>query len=159
MPATELAKHLNIKIITPSEIPGIPDDLLELLHKGRDLWSAAIFSRAEKKYIIHNPLHSPARQESNLMHELAHAICEHQLMELETALTSCVIPLRKYDIVQEAEAECLGACLQLPQKALFHYYHILKKNNSEISNIFTASSEMVRYRLSITGVLRIKYPK
>ena len=158
--ASRLAEHLNIQILVPSDIPGITDDLLHLLLDiGKDNWSAAIFYRGDKKFIIHNPTHSIYRQESNLMHELAHAICDHELAELETALTNCVIPLRKYDKTQEAEAECLGGCLQLPQKALFRYHHILKKNQTEISEIFTASKEMVRFRLSISGVTKIRLHK
>lgn len=160
LPAFQLAEHLKIRILSPSEIPGItPDILTVLLDSGKDSWSAAFFVRDNNKFIIHNPTHSINRRESNIMHEIAHSICEHELMELETSLTNCVLPLRKYDYVQEAEAECLGACLQLPKEALFYYHHILKKNQDEISNIFNASSQMVRYRLSISGVTKIKFRK
>jgi hypothetical protein len=159
LPALKLADHLNIQILTPSDIPGITPDILHCLQECKDNWSAAIFIKNKKKYIIHNPAHSLARQESNLMHELAHAICEHELSELETALNGQIIPLRHYNEVQEAEAECLGGVLQLPQRALFYYHHILKKKIEEIASIFNASVEMTRYRLNISGVLRIKYNK
>lgn len=160
LPASMLADHLKIRILTPAEIPGITSDVLELLlNNGRDKWSAAIFIRNSNKYIIHNTTHSLLRQESNLMHEIAHSICEHELMELETPIGNCVLPLRRYSKAQEAEAECLGACLQLPQPALFHYYHILKKSPDEISSIFNASRKMVNYRLSISGVKKIKWNK
>jgi hypothetical protein len=158
LPATLLADHLQIRILTPEQIPGITDGITQvLLGTGKDYWSAAIFVKNEKKFIIHNPTHSQARQESKLMHEIAHAVCEHRLSELETALENCIIPLRKYDPIQEAEAECLGACLQLPQPALFYYYHILKKTQPQISESFLASPDMVKYRLSISGVTKIKF--
>lgn len=159
--AVALANHLKVKILTPTDIPGITDSILqELLYgEGRERWSAAIFSKNDKKYIIHNPTHSKYRQESDLMHELAHAIKKHPLHNLETALTNCIIPLRKYDEEQEAEAEWLGGCLQLPKSALFYYHHVLGKNKKEISASFNASEEMVRYRLSVTGVTRIKYSR
>jgi Zn-dependent peptidase ImmA (M78 family) len=158
LPAANLAEHLGISIMTPDEIKGISDEFLNLLltAPGKDAWSAAIFLKNDKKFIIHNPTHSLARQESNLMHELAHASCNHELCEMETALSGLVIPLRKYDHVQEAEAECLGGCLQLPQKALYHYHHILHKSSDEIAEEFTASKQMVNYRLGITGVLKIR---
>lgn len=160
LPAQSLADHLGIRILVPRDIPKITDDILDILEgRGKDNWSAAIYIKNDKKFIIHNPTHSPLRQESNLMHELAHAICDHSLQELETAMSGCIIPLRKYDVVQEAEAECLGGCLQLPQKALFYYYHVLNKTPEEISQIFSASKEMVRFRMSITAIAKIKYKK
>ena len=111
----------------------------------------------DKKYIIHNPTHSLARQESNIMHEVSHAICKHQLKELEYAIKGMVIPLREYDHVQEAEAEHLGACLQLPRTALVHHYCILKRSNEQIAQIFNASKKMVSFRLSVTGVSKLKF--
>ena len=157
LPAAKLAEHLGVKVITPTDIPGIPDDLLNLLlvGPGKDKWSAAIFIKSDKKHIIHNPTHSSARQESNLMHELAHASCEHTLCELESALAGLTIPLRKYDHEQEAEAEYLGGCLQLPQKALYHYHHNLKKSVDEIAIEFNASKQMVNFRLRMSGVLKM----
>lgn len=158
LPARLLAEHLGVKILTPSEIPGITANLLEiLLKKGKDYWSAAIYIKEDRKFIIHNPMHSLSRQESNLMHEIAHAHLEHELANLQSALSGCILPLRKYDEVQEAEAECLGACLQLPKDALFHYHHIDKKSQKEIATLFNASNAMVRYRLSMSGVLNIRY--
>jgi hypothetical protein len=157
LPAAKLANHLGISIITPTEIKGIDDDLLNLLlvGPGKDKWSAAIFLKHNRKHIIHNPTHSLARQESNLMHELAHASCDHILCEMEAALSGLVIPLRKYDQVQEAEAEYLGGCLQLPQKALYHYHHVLKKSVDEIAAEFNASKQMVNFRLRMSGVLKM----
>lgn len=159
LPARKLAQHLGVRIIVPQDIPGITDDIIDILINGpgRNSWSAAIYQKNGKKYIIHNPTHSVSRQESNLMHELAHAACSHELEGLETALSGCILPLRKYNEVQEAEAECLGAVLHLPQKALFHYHHILKKSQEDISMVFNASKEMVRFRMSTTAVAKIKY--
>ncbi|MBL7738482.1 MAG: ImmA/IrrE family metallo-endopeptidase [Chitinophagaceae bacterium] len=160
LPAQQLAEYLNICVLTPIDIPGITDAILDLLlTTGKDCWSAAIFVRNNKEYIIHNPTHSSSRQESNIMHEIAHSVCNHELRDLETALHGCVIPLRQYDHVQEAEAEYMGGCLQLPQKALFHYHHFKKKNQDQIAEIFNASKQMVRYRLSITGVTKITLRK
>lgn len=160
LPARMLADKLEIKLLTPQDIPGIDDDLLDkLLIDGKDLWSAAIYRREEKQYIIHNPTHSPFRQESDLMHEIAHAICNHELNDLQTAIMGCIIPLRKYDQDQEDEAEWLGASMQLPQKALFHHFKIKRMNEAAISRHFNASEQMVRYRLGVTGVKKINWHK
>jgi hypothetical protein len=157
LPARELAEYLKVSLLTPADIPGIDDELLRLLLvDGKDVWSAAIYRKEEREYIIHNPTHSLFRQESDLMHELALAICKHDLNDLETAIMGCVIPLRKYDQDQEDEAEWLGSCLQLPQKALVHHFIYKKMNESSISQLFTASEQMVRYRIGVSGVKTIK---
>jgi Zn-dependent peptidase ImmA (M78 family) len=158
LPAAALAKHLEIRIMTPDEIPGMDSQLRKtLLEDYKGNWSAGIYIKNNRKYILHNPTHSSARQESNLMHELAHALCGHELKELATVLTNCIIPLRDYDVVQEAEAECLGGCLQLPQKALIHHVHYKKKDHSEIAQLFNASIKMVSFRISTTGINNIKF--
>lgn len=160
LPVRLLAENLDITLLTPKDIPGISDELIHTLQvTGKNFWSAAIFMREEKKFIIHNPTHSPFRQESDIMHEIAHAICDHELKNLQTAMAGCIIPLRKYDQDQEDEAEWLGASLQLPWKALFHHHKIKKTSESEISRLFNASEQMVRYRLSVSGVRNMKWSK
>jgi hypothetical protein len=57
LPARVLAKYLGITILTPQEIPGIPQNLLDVLlgEDGKEQWSAAIFVKNDRKFIIHNP--------------------------------------------------------------------------------------------------------
>jgi IrrE N-terminal-like domain len=153
LPAALLADHLKVRMLSPKEIPGIPPDLLaELLGDGTSSWSAAIYERETKRYVIHNPTHSPGRQESNLMHELAHAHLQHPLGSLQLAINGLLLPLRKYNEVHEAEAECLGACLQLPKEALIYHTLVRKKSAEEIAEQFNANLTMVTYRLRISGV-------
>ncbi|MFN8288973.1 MAG: ImmA/IrrE family metallo-endopeptidase [Chitinophagaceae bacterium] len=153
LPSRDLASHLKIQLLTPQEIPGITEDLLEvLLNTGKDNWSAAILRCDDKEFIIYNPTHSPYRQESDLMHEIAHSICKHEFSELETTVSGGIIPLRKYDKEQEDEAGWLGACLQLPRPALFYYHKIKRMAIPDISKLFNASEKMVHYRLGVSGV-------
>lgn len=151
--AFELCKHLNIPVFEPSQINGMPEEKLDiLLNSGKDHWSAASIPLDDEKYlIIHNPKHSDERQQSNLMHELAHIICNHKVnINKSDGLFKF---LRNHDEEQEMEAEWFGACLQLPRPALIW---ALKRNMAidEISQYFKASIEMVKYRINITGVKR-----
>jgi len=152
--AFDLCDYLKIPVWTPEEIPGITESFLkELLITGCSHWSAASIPLGNEKYlIVHNPKHSEARQQSNLMHELAHIICDHKVNQ-EKAKLGLSGFLRNYNEDQENEAEWLGACLQLPRPALLY---ALKRNmsNDEISLMYKASPEMVKYRINITGVKR-----
>jgi hypothetical protein len=126
-------------------------DHFNLQGEGKSFWSAATIPLGNKNYaIVHNTQHSEARQQSNLMHEIAHILCEHETENTEQigALSGL---MRSYNAGQEEEAEWLGATLQLPRPALIS---ALKQNMSlnGISIKYTASTEMVTYRINITGV-------
>ncbi|MBL1232569.1 MAG: ImmA/IrrE family metallo-endopeptidase [Flavobacteriales bacterium] len=149
--AFDVCKHLKIPVLTPNQIPGITEDMLDtLLGKGKKHWSAASIPVKNSYLVVHNPTHAPPRQQSNLMHELAHIICEHKIPieKINTGLTGF---LRNHDQEQEDEAEWFGACLQLPRPALLW---ALKQRMTEeqIAEHFNASKQMVRYRIGITGV-------
>lgn len=155
MPSKLLAEHYKIKIVTPEEFSLDSRTLSSLMLSGSTQWSAVTLGKPAPCLIIHNPTHSIARQESNIMHELAHVICGHEMCSINSELSGSIIPLRKYDETQETEAEWLGACLQLPSKVLYECYVKNKMTELEISSTFNASVEMVRYRINVTGVKKI----
>lgn len=154
-----LASYLDIEVISP-EILGIDDKGLDVLmgNMGKSSgWSALTMTNSsDKKIIIHNTRASAARQQSDLMHELAHIICNHEIVVPD----GIVLPsyMRYYDKSQEAEAEYLGAALQLPRECLV--WALTKGNMSkrEISTNYSASLQMVNYRINTTGIRnQIKY--
>ena len=150
--AFRLSEYLDVPILTPHDVPGMSHNHLnQLLVEASAKWSAATIPVTDDKYIIlHNPNHSEARQQSNLMHELAHVICGHKV-PVATIATGLSGFLRNHDDSQENEAEWLGGCLQLPRTALIW---ALKNHMShqEIADRFNASEEMVKYRINKTGV-------
>lgn len=150
--AFELCKHMRIPIFIPQDIQKLDSNHLDiLLGEGKDHWSAATIPINEDKYIIiHNPEHSSQRQQSNLMHEMAHVLCEHKV-DPEIKETGLAGLLRHHNQEQENEANWFGGCLQLPREALIW---ALKKNmtNTEIALYYKASEEMVKYRIGVTGV-------
>lgn len=153
MPARSLGKHLGIAIITPLEILGIPEPVVtQLLKTDPSSWSAVTISRTDRSIIIHNINHSPRRQESDLMHELAHILCKHKPTQL-TQLPNASFALRSYDRNQEEEASWLGGCLQIPRVALLWALR-QGMDNSRIAEHFNASLDLVKYRREMTGVNR-----
>ncbi|SKB64047.1 ImmA/IrrE family metallo-endopeptidase [Daejeonella lutea] len=150
--AFALAEHLSIPVFKASEFFTQSDQLLRM--QAEDFgWSALTMKTLSgKTIIIHNPYSSIARQQSDVMHELAHIICEHSFETSEVGF-SIPIGMRTFNEVYEEEAKCLGACLQITRSGLLWG---LKKNmsNLQLANHFNASVEMVNYRIRMTGVLK-----
>ena len=112
--------------------------------------SCTILPSPDRKVIIFNPLPSRSRQTSDIAHELAHVILDHDLSRIErlggiTFLTC--------DTAQEEEANWLSGCLLLPRPSLLV---ATRKgwDTSKISEAYGVSEQMAQYRLNVTGVLR-----
>lgn len=150
LPGRVLARHLGIVIISPEQVPGLSANDLKLLTEDCKWWSAGLLKSEKGTLILLNTSHNPARQESNIMHEIAHEDCGHEPVGFYQQ-PGCPFPLRSFDASHEGEAEYLGACLQIPRDGLLW---ALKRRmtSAEIANYFGASEEMVRYRRNTTGV-------
>lgn len=152
--AFKLAEHLKIPVFKATKFITLPDEIERLSNNCE--WSALTMPNFEgRNIILHNPFHSEARQQSDLMHELAHIICEH-----EHAVTVHDTPLpfgmREYDSEKEEEAKCLGSTLQLATPCLL-WASKNNMTNEEIADHFTASIDMVKYRMNTTGIAKRKY--
>lgn len=157
LPAETLARKLRIQILTPRDIPNItPEILNQLTRTDSNSWSALTISNNGLKIIIHNPHHSQARQESNLMHEIAHILCEHRPSQF-VQLDGFPFSIRTCDKTQEEEARWLGGCLQIPRRALVWAFG-KNMDASEISEHYSASKDLVKYRINMTGV-RIQFSR
>jgi IrrE N-terminal-like domain len=149
LPAELLAEHLGVRLITPAEVPGITPELLELLLTADTSgWSALTVQIEDFTVVVYNASHAPARQESDLMHELAHVICKHPAIQI---VRLGGLPIREYSEVQEEEAAWLGGCLHLPRAALWN----AARHGLSVAGImerFNASEQMVRFRRNVTGI-------
>ena len=75
--ACVLAVGLGVSVMAPSGFPGMTKEILATLARHRDSWSAFTLPARDRHIVVLNPWHSPARQESDLMHELAHIYIGH----------------------------------------------------------------------------------
>ena len=104
----------------------------------------------DRVVVVHNPLSPKTRQKSDVAHELAHTLLDHNLSRVQrlgdVTFLSC-------DPIQEEEAAWLSGCLLLPRALLL----------AEVSSGATArdiarkhgvSEKMAQYRLDVTGVAR-----
>ena len=107
---------------------------------------------ADRVVVVYNPLSAESRRRSDLAHELAHILLNHELSRIErlgdVTFFSC-------GAVQEEEAGWLSGCLLLPRPLLLSE---VRKGTSarEIGKKCGVSERMAQYRLNVTGVLRQK---
>lgn len=156
MDTAGLAKHLGIRIWTPHDVPGLGAESLSILlrndGKTPSCWSAVTLVVGSKVVVILNSSHSPARQASDLTHELAHRILGHEAEEVDMTEDGLML-LKSYDKQQEEEADWLSGCLLLPREALL----TVKRRgleNSDAAVEYGVSLKMLTYRMSMTGVNR-----
>ncbi len=149
-----LAENLGVRVLIPTEIKNLSQESQEVLLKNdgvsKSAWSAVTIIVASKTAVILNSSHSKARQASDLMHELAHRILNHEAHELEVSQEGIML-LSAYAKQQEEEADWLSGCLLLPRDALSA---IKKKgwDEKEAASAYGVSVSMMKYRMSMTGV-------
>ena len=153
LPAVRLAELLEVRLLTPFDIPGIPEDALaQLLERDPSGWSAVTLVTEGQGLIIYNPRHSRARQSNDITHELAHLFLDHEPATMIISHDGAMA-MRTYDRKQEEEANWLAGCLLLPREALIRA-KIARRTGAQIADEFGISQDLVSFRLRMTGVNR-----
>ena len=124
-------------------------EYIEQLQPGA--FSACTFRpSADCVVIVYNPFSSEARRKSDLSHELAHILLDHDLSLIEKlgdiTFLSC-------NPTQEEEASWLSGCLLLPRELLLAEVR-RGLEAKQIARKCGVSESMTTYRLNVTGVLR-----
>ena len=104
----------------------------------------------DRTIIVHNPLSPETRQKSDVAHELAHTLLDHELSRVQrlgdVTFLSC-------DPIQEEEAAWLSGCLLLPRALLLAEVR-RGAGAKDIARKHGVSERMAQYRLDVTGVVR-----
>lgn len=146
-----LAEFLEMKVCTPKSL-GLPERILDqLLNKDPWGWSAVSLQLpSDGGLIIYNPKNSKQRQASDITHELAHFILNHQPATIILS-SNGDLAMRTFDKKQEDEANWLAFCLLLPRAALLSSkYGGL--TSEEIADRYQVSKVLVNFRLNVSGV-------
>lgn len=148
---TLLAEYLEVRLCTPRDISGLPRKILhQLLEVDPWGWSAVTQLVRGKALVIYNPHHSEGRRASNIMHELAHLILEHEPSKIVMSQDGAIV-MRSFDRRQEDEANWLGWCLLLPREAIVHAVRSVL-DVSGIAERYGVTEKLVRFRIQVTGV-------
>ena len=145
-----LAKLLGIEVRAGDEL--IPRERFsELENIQPDSFSACTLRPSpDRVVVVYNPLSAESRQRSDVAHELAHALLDHDLSRVErlgdVTFLSC-------DPTQEEEAAWLSGCLLLPRALLLAEVR-RGSGAKDIAKKCGVSERMAQYRLDVTGVAR-----
>ena len=151
LPPVELASYLGVTLWTPGDVPGIPDEVLnQLLEQDPWGWSAVTQTVGERVTVIYNPRHSSGRRASNIAHELAHVLLDHEPGRIILSPDGG-IAMRTFDGRQEDEAGWLSGCLLLPRLALVRATRA-GLTRAKIADDYGVTEVLVNYRIRVCGV-------
>ena len=162
-PARRLARRLGLSVVSTAAIaPALstalsaayadylgcpPDEAVAALQRDGEGFFAFYAEVGGHKMVFYNPACDPTRQESDLMHEIAHVICGH---EGQAITFGDDFALREHNPIHEEEAGKLGSILQIPEDGLF--WHLVDgRTDCEIAAIYGASPRMVQWRRATSG--------
>jgi Zn-dependent peptidase ImmA (M78 family) len=124
--------------------------LEELEHIQAFAFSACTFDIGGRRIIVTNPLRSGGRRNSDIAHELAHILLNHELAEVRDIAGT---HFRTCEPGEEEEATALGGTLLLPRPLLYQAVRA-GMDTTQIADHYNVTVDMARYRLNTTGVER-----
>jgi hypothetical protein len=147
--AMQLAAHVGADVRSADElISRAKLDELERLQPGA--FSACTFTIGDRHVVVYSPLASPGRRQSDISHEVAHLLLDHEMKSVEkiggVSFFTC-------DSEEEQEANWLAGCLLLPREAVMAAAH-KGLDAAGIGALYDVSAQMAAFRLRTTGVLR-----
>ncbi len=149
--ASEVAEHHNVTVWSPHNIVGVPHaDIQHLLNAGHQEWSGFTLQLGNRHLIVANTAQSARRQNSVVMHELAHIILGHELGSGMFTNRGHFVP-STYNQDQEDEAAWLGATLLLPRPALL-WMRRQRMSDESAATHFGVSPDLLRWRIRMTGI-------
>jgi len=149
--AGELAEMLGVTVWSTNDVTDLPDkDSLVLNNADDDSWSALTLRIGNDNLVVYKPVQSVGRQNSVIMHELAHITLGHQLAEACVFEDGSLAP-GNFSQEQEDEADWFAGTLLLPRAALLS---IRRRGltNTKACNEFSVSESMLIWRIRMTGV-------
>ncbi len=146
-----LAKHLAIPALPLSYFQNdLAEHRYELLTKSaKSPLSAVTLSIGRARHIVFNDAHGPQRQQSDMAHELAHAILDHSPAMLTNESGG-----RHYNKELEDEAACLSGVLLIPKEAAISILASKKPADLVVAE-YNVSIQMIRMRLHKSGAMKI----
>jgi len=143
-----LANHVGVPVFELDDLVAAgmrEDSLRHLLGRGRSEFSAALFQRNGTRLIVANPVHSPGRQASNIVHEVSHLLLDHQP-------SGAVIEAgcRRWNAIMEREADWQAGELLVPRQGALE----VARSGVDVRSAahhYGVSEAMMNWRLNHSG--------
>ena len=144
-----LARHLQIEIWTPADVPGL--EAKDVRHlTSTDGWSAATLRIGTSNLIIVNSGHPVTRQNNSLAHEIGHVVLGHEPAKMSMTPDGHMM-MNEYNREHEEEAIWFAGAILLPRDALVD----LARNgvpDREAAGMYGVSTQLFAMRKNMTGV-------
>lgn len=142
----QLARHLDIPVVRLSVLLSSSRGAHYLLTEDPESFSGLTVLRGCYRMIYYNDSHSPARQNSDLAHELAHALLLHEPAPALDVGTG----RRLWNATKEREASWLGGELLVTREMALAVARGEVSSQGAIERL-AVSKRMLRWRLDVTG--------
>lgn len=144
-----LAEHLAIPVRKLSELRDENPRAAEyFLSRDPGAFSGVTVFYGTERIIIHNDAHSPARQASNICHELGHGLLLHDPTPAVDG-SGC----REWDQVMEDQAQWMAGALLIHEVGLVTALR-RGKDVGDIARRYGTSEDMVTWRINMTAAYR-----
>lgn len=140
-----LATKLGLQIIPVSMFADVcPEHVSQLREGDTGAFSALLLRQGDCRIILVNDGHSSGRQNSDIAHEIAHALLAHLPQPFGH------VEGRRFDKEAEGEANCLAGYILIPNKAA---HQIVRSgcNEATACDQYGVSRQMLEYRLNTSG--------
>ncbi|WIY01838.1 ImmA/IrrE family metallo-endopeptidase [Amycolatopsis mongoliensis] len=149
LPILDLAAHLGVRVRSADRLVA-REELEELDELQPGAFSAATFQLPNRRtVIVYNPLSERVRTNSDIAHELAHLLLDHDVREIQQLAGQTFFTC---DPEQEEEANWLAGCLLLPRPLLVAEA-FAGATPEYLADKYQVSLPMARWRLNASGVL------
>ena len=146
---SSVAKSLGVRIVSADKLVPI-EQLQEIERIQAYSFSACTFEINGRHIVVSNPIRTRPRRRSDIAHELAHILLEHDLTEIQYLDG---VPFRTCRPDQEEHATALGGTLLLPRPALLQ--EALRGSTvDQVAKRFGVTKQMTQFRWNTTGVAR-----
>ncbi len=146
---TAVAARRGVRVVSAADLVAL-ERLQEIERIQAFSFSACTFDIDGHQIIVFNPIRSAARQASDVAHELAHIVLEHDLAEIQYLDG---VPFRTCQPGQELEATEFGGTLLLPRKVLLREARG-GATVGQVAKKFGVTTQMAQMRWNRTGVER-----
>jgi len=146
----DYARHLAVRVLNFDDLEISDRAKHQLTHVDRHHWSVLTLKLGKDTSVVVNPQHSPKRQRSDLLHELAHIELCHPPARVEISKSGLIF-LGDHSREQEEEAKWLGTALLLPRDGILQL-QAEQKTITQIAALYKAPSLLCKWRVRVLGL-------